>query len=95
MLLTCVIMEFATASVVHFVNSSYPLPADEVLCFRQVMHSFFARYGFARNSKSEYFKTVQFDRCALYLMECIYHIFSKYLVLEMKNVVFQSKYLVF
>ena len=51
-LLTCVIMELAAASVVHFVNSSYPLPVDEVLFFRQIMHSFFARYGFARNSKS-------------------------------------------
>ena len=47
-------MELAAAPVVHFFNSSYPLPADEVLFFRQIMHSFFARYGFARNSKSEF-----------------------------------------
>ena len=47
-------MELAAASVVHSVNSLYPLPVDEILFFRQIMHSFFARYGFARNSKSEY-----------------------------------------
>ena len=44
-------MELASASDVHLVDSLYPLPADEVL---QIMHSFFARYGFARNSKSQY-----------------------------------------
>ena len=46
-------MELAAASVVHFVNSSYPLPVDEVLFFGQIMHSFFAKNGFAKNSKSE------------------------------------------
>ena len=47
-------MELAAASLLHFVNSSYPLPVDEVLFFQQIMHSFFGRYGFARNSQSEY-----------------------------------------
>ena len=32
-LLTCVIMELIAASVVHFVNSSYPLPVDEIIYF--------------------------------------------------------------
>ena len=47
-------MELAAASLVHFVNYSYPRPVDEVLFFRQIIHPFFARYGFTRNSKSEY-----------------------------------------
>ena len=34
-------MELAAASAVHFVNSLYLLPVDEVLFFRQIMHSFF------------------------------------------------------
>lgn len=46
-------MELAAASVLHLVNYSYPLPLDEVLIFQQIIHSFFARYGFAANSKSE------------------------------------------
>ena len=44
-------MELAAASVVHLVNSSYPLPVGDVLLFRHIMHSFFARYGFARTVK--------------------------------------------
>ena len=44
-------MELAAAPAVHFVNTSYPLPVDEVLFFRQIMHSFLpGRYGFTRNS---------------------------------------------
>ena len=50
-LLTCVIMELVAASVVHFVNSSYPLPVDEILYFDKLCILFLLGMGLLEKVK--------------------------------------------
>ena len=61
-------MELAGTSVVHLVNSWYPLPVNEVLFFRQIKHYFFPVMVLLETADvSTYQKHNSVDACHIFL----------------------------
>ena len=61
-------MELAGTSVVHLVNSWYPLPVNEVLFFQQIKHYFFPVMVLLEAADvSTYQKHNSVDACHIFL----------------------------